>query len=141
MMKKMVFVNLPVEDLDRSKAFFSKLGYTYNPQFTDENAACMVISEDISVMLLRRDFFKNFIKKEIADTSKVVESITTLNMENRAEVDAILKNALAAGASETLTMDEGWMYQRGFADLDGHLWEYFYMDMNTIPPEPMSGGK
>jgi predicted lactoylglutathione lyase len=139
-MKKMIFVNLPVEDLDRSKDFFATLGYTYNPQFTDENAACMVISEEFFVMLLRRDFFKNFIKKEIADASKVTESIVSLTMENRAEVDVMLAKALAVGASETLSMDEGWMYQRGFADLDGHLWEYFYMDMNAIPPAAMSGG-
>jgi predicted lactoylglutathione lyase len=137
----MIFVNLPVEDLNRSKGFFAKLGYTYNPQFTDENAACMVISEEIFVMLLRKDFFKNFIKKEIADSSRVAESIVSLTMENRAEVDAMLDQALAAGARETISMDEGWMYQRGFADLDGHLWENFYMDMSAMPSEPMKGGQ
>lgn len=138
-MNKMIFVNLPVEDLNRSKGFFAKLGYTYNPQFTDDNAACMVISEEIFVMLLRKDFFRNFIKKEIADSSRVAESIVSLTMESRAEVDAILAKALAAGASETISMDEGWMYQRGFADLDGHLWEIFYMDMSAMPSEPMKG--
>lgn len=138
-MKKMIFVNLPVVDLQRSVDFFTRLGYTFNPQFTDENAACMVISDEIFVMLLRQHFFKNFIHKEIADSSNVVESILSLTMENRAEVDAMLEKALAAGATETISMDEGWMYQRGFADLDGHLWEYFYMDINAIPPNPMSG--
>ena len=140
-MKKMIFVNLPVEDLNRSKGFFAKLGYTYNPQFTDDNAACMVISEEIFVMLLRKDFFKNFIKKEIADSSRVAESIVSLTMENRAEVDAMLDQALAAGARETISMDEGWMYQRGFADLDGHLWEIFTMEMSAMPSEPMKSGQ
>ncbi len=139
-MKKMIFVNIPVQDLPRSMEFFSKLCYTFNPQFTDENAACMVISEEIFVMLLRKDFFKNFIRKEIADSTKVAESIISLTMEDRAEVDAILSKALSAGASETISMDEGWMYQRGFADLDGHLWEYFYMDIDAVPPAAMSGG-
>jgi predicted lactoylglutathione lyase len=139
-MKKMIFVNLPVEDLDRSKDFFAKLGYTYNPQFTDENAACMVISEEIFAMLLIKEFYKNFIKKDIADASKTSEVIITLTCESRAEVDEMLTKALAAGATETLTMDEGWMYQRGFADLDGHLWEYFYMDMSAMPSAPMSAG-
>lgn len=140
-MKKMIFVNLPVEDLHRSMNFFAKLGYTFNPQFTDENAACMVISEEIFTMLLVKDFFSNFTKKDIADATRTTEVIVSLSMDSRAEVDELLAKALAAGASETQTMDEGWMYQRGFADLDGHLWEFGYMDMSAIPPAPMSGGK
>lgn len=138
-MSTKIYINLPVKDLKRSMDFFSKLGYTYNLQFTDENAACMVISEEISVMLLVKDFFRNFIKKEIADTTKTAEAILSLTMESRADVDKMLEKALAAGATETLTMDEGWMYQHGFADLDGHLWEIGYMDMSAIPPIAMSG--
>ena len=139
-MSTKIFVNLPVKDLKHSMDFFRKLGYSFNPQFTDENAACLVISEDIYAMLLCTDFFKNFTKKELVDANRSTEVILSLTMESRAAVDATLEKALAAGATETMTMDEGWMYQRGFADLDGHLWEIFYMDMSAIPPAAMSGG-
>lgn len=139
-MSTKIFVNLPVKDLKHSMDFFRKLGYSFNPQFTDENAACLVISDDIYAMLLRTDFFKNFTKKEPVDATRSTEVILSLTMENRTVVDEMLEKALAAGATETLTMDEGWMYQRGFADLDGHLWEIFYMDMSAVPPKAMSGG-
>ena len=138
-MSTKIFVNLPVKDLKHSMDFFRKLGYSFNPQFTDENAACMVISEDIYAMLLRTEFFKNFTTKELVDATRSTEMILSLTMDNRTAVDEMLEEALAAGATETMTMDEGWMYQRGFADLDGHLWEIFYMDMAAIPPEPMKG--
>jgi len=138
-MSKKIFVNLPVKELKHSMEFFSKLGYSFNPQFTDENAACLVISEDIYAMLLRTEFFKNFTRKVVTDATLETEVILSLTMESRADVDKMLEKALAAGASETMTMDEGWMYQRGFADLDGHLWEIFYMDISAIPPEPMKG--
>ena len=135
-MSTKIFVNLPVSDLERSMAFFSALGYSFNPQFTDENAACLVISEDIYAMLLVKDFFKTFITRDVADTSKVVEAILSLTAESRAEVDAMVEKAQRAGAHITETRDHGWMYQRGFADLDGHLWEVFYMDMSAVPVEP-----
>jgi len=95
-MNKMIFVNLPVKDLHRSMDFFAKMGYTFNPQFTDENAACLVISEDIFAMLLVKDFFKNFIKKEIADTTKTAGVIISLTTESRAEVDETLAKAIAS---------------------------------------------
>ncbi len=138
-MSSKIFVNLPVRDLKHSMDFFSKLGYSFNPQFTDENAACLVISDDIYAMLLCTDFFKNFTRKEVADATLSTEVILSLTMKSRLDVEKMLEKALAAGASETMTMDEGWMYQRGFADLDGHLWEIFYMDISAIPPEPMKG--
>jgi len=134
-MNTKIFVNLPVKDLPLSMKFFTRLGYTFNPQFTDENAACLVISEDIYAMLLRTEFFKNFTKKEIADATRTTEAILSLTMESRLAVDEMLAKVLAAGGTETLAMDEGWMYQRGFTDLDGHQWEIFYMDLSAAPPE------
>jgi len=133
-MNKMIFVNLPVEDLNRSKGFFAKLGYTYNPQFTDDNAECMVISEAIFVMLLRKEFFQTFIKKEIADATKTAEVIVSQEMESPAEVDALLAKALTAGGTETISMKDPGMYLRGYMDLDGHLWEIFYMDEDAMQP-------
>ena len=135
-MAKMIFVNLPVRDLKKSMAFFSALGYTFNPQFTDENAACMVISEEIYVMLLVHDHFKTFVTRDIADTSKTVESIISLSADSRAEVDNLMARAVKAGATLTETRDMGWMYQRGFTDLDGHYWEYAYMDTSAISSKP-----
>ncbi|RKI34476.1 glyoxalase [Corallococcus sp. AB004] len=124
-----MFVNLPVESLDRAVGFFTKLGYTFNPQFTDANATCMIISEDIFAMLLVKPFFKGFIKKEIADTKTSTAAIIALTAESRAAVDSLLEKALAAGAKETKEkMDQGFMYQRSFEDLDGHQWESFWMD-------------
>ncbi|NMO17374.1 glyoxalase [Pyxidicoccus fallax] len=128
-----IFVNLPVQSLGRSVEFFKQLGYTFNAQFTDQNATCMVISEDIYVMLLVKDFFKGFIKKEIADSTKVTEAIISLSTDSRAAVDEHMKKALAAGATETKEpQDMGFMYQRGFQDLDGHQWEIFWMDPKNV---------
>lgn len=134
-MNTKIFVNLPVSDLKKTMAFFSALGYTFNPQFSDEKAACMVISEDIYAMLIMKDFFKTFITKDITDTSKTVEVILSLTADSRAEVDALMLKAERAGAELTETRDYGWMYQRGFTDLDGHYWEVGYMDMNAIPAD------
>ncbi|NOK11152.1 VOC family protein [Corallococcus exercitus] len=131
-----IFVNLPVESLDRAVGFFTKLGYTFNPQFTDANATCMVISEDIYVMLLVKPFFKTFTQKEIADATKTTEVLIALSQENRAAVDALMEKALAAGAKETKEKtDMGFMYQRSFADLDGHQWEPFWMDPAAVQPQ------
>jgi predicted lactoylglutathione lyase len=130
-----IFVNLPVQDLKRSMSFFSSLGFTFNKQFTDENAACLVISDDIYAMLLTEKFFKTFIKKGIADSSKVTEVITALNSDSRAEVDALLEKALKAGAKEYREPEVyEWMYGRSFEDLDGHLWEVGYMDPAHVEP-------
>ncbi|GAB3499748.1 VOC family protein [Spirosoma knui] len=128
-----IFVNLPVKDLNRSVEFFTQLGYSFNAQFTDENATCMVISEDIYVMLLVEKFFKTFIKKEIADATKVTESIICLSAENREQVDELVDKALAAGATQSNeTQDQGFMYYRSFQDLDGHLWEIMFMDPSAV---------
>jgi len=128
-----IFVNLPVKDLKRSMDFFAKLGFTYNPQFTDEKAACMIISEDIYAMLLTEPFFKNFTKKEIVDAKKSTESIICLSAESREKVDEMVSNAIAAGGSTpNAKQDHGVMYGHGFEDLDGHLWELMWMDEKVV---------
>lgn len=128
-----IFVNLPVKDLNKSVAFFTKLGFSFNAQFTNENATCMVISEDIFVMLLIEPFFKNFTKKEIADATKTTESIICLSAESRAEVDEMVSRALAAGgAAPNEKQDHGYMYGHGFEDIDGHLWEVMWMDPAAV---------
>lgn len=128
-MNKQIFVNLPVTDLTKSKAFFAALGYTFNPQFTDENAACMIISDDsIYAMLLTRDFFKTFTAKHIADAREVTEVLTCLSCESREEVDQQVAKAVAAGGkAHRAPQDYGFMYSHGFEDLDGHIWELAYM--------------
>jgi predicted lactoylglutathione lyase len=124
-----IFVNLPVKDLNKSVEFFTKLGYKFNPQFTDENATCMIIGQDIYAMLLVEKFFKTFTPKELVDAKTSTEAITALSMESRKAVDRIVNEALAAGAKRYVEpKDHGFMYQWGFEDLDGHIWEYFWMD-------------
>lgn len=133
-MATQIFVNLPVKDLNKSIEFFTKLGYTFNLQFTDENATCMIISDTIFVMLVTEPFFLNFTKKEICDTNKYTESIICLSAESRDAVDDIVKKAIAAGGSAPNDkQDHGWMYGHGFQDLDGHLWEVAYMDASSMP--------
>jgi predicted lactoylglutathione lyase len=128
-----IFVNLPVKDLNESVDFFTKLGFEFNAQFTDENATCMIISENIFVMLLVESFFKTFIKKEIADATKSTEVIVALSAESKEKVDEIVNKALAAGGKASIEpMDQGFMYQRSFQDIDGHLWEIIYMDESAI---------
>ncbi|KAA2238921.1 glyoxalase/bleomycin resistance/extradiol dioxygenase family protein [Chitinophaga agrisoli] len=130
-----IFVNLPVKDLNKSMDFFGKLGYTFNPQYTNEQAACMIVSEDIYYMLLTEPFFKGFIKKEIADATKTTEVINCLSTDSRQEVDDIIGKATAGGATPyPEAKDYGFMYSHGFEDLDGHLWEYVFMDPNAAPP-------
>ena len=130
-----VFVNLPVKDLDKSKEFFSKLGFTFNAQFTNKDAACMVISEDNYAMLLVESFFKTFTKKEIVNAKKSTEVLVALSSESKESVDKMLHNALAAGAKEANEpQDHGFMYGRSFEDLDGHIWEIFWMDPKAINP-------
>lgn len=128
-----IFLNLPVKDLNKSKEFFAKLGFTFNPQFTNQNAACMVISEDNYAMLLVESFFKTFTKKEIVDAKKNTEVLIALSAENKAKVDEMLGKALAAGAKEPRApQDHGFMYGRAFEDPDGHNWEIFWMDPKAI---------
>ncbi len=132
-----IFVNLPVSDLKKAMNFFSELGFTFNPMFTNEKAACMIISEDIYSMLLVEKFFKSFIPdKEICDTKKSSEAIIALSANTRKEVDELIRKAVAAGGSEyRQAQDYGWMYGRAFQDINGHIWEIIYMDMNAVPEE------
>lgn len=133
-MSKKIFVNLPVKDLKRAMAFYEALGFRNNPQFTDETAACMVISEEIYVMLLTHAKAKQFTKKEIADATKTTEVLIALSCDSRAAVDTMMQKVIAAGGSEAReTQDLGFMYGRAFNDLDGHIWEPFYFDMSAMP--------
>ena len=128
-MATMIFVNLPVKDLNRSVDYFTKLGYTFNPQFTNESATCMIISDTIYVMLLVEDFFKTFITKPLADATQVTESLVCLSADSREHVDKLVDTAIAAGATTPKgTIEMEGMYSRSFSDLDGHHWEYMWMD-------------
>ena len=131
-----LFVNLPVKDLNKTVEFFTKLGFTFNPQFTDENATCMIVGNDIFVMLLVEKFFKTFTKKEISDVSKNTEVIVALSTQSREEVDQMMEKVIGAGGKESRDpQDHGWMYGRSFEDIDGHLWEIFYTDETAIKKE------
>jgi hypothetical protein len=130
-----VFVNLPVKELDLTVEFFTKLGFMFNPQFTDENAACMIISDDSFVMRLVEDFFKTFTHKEISAATKTTEVIVSLSVDSRQAVDKMVATAVAAGATTpNAARDYGFMYQHGFQDLDRHLWEVFFMDPAAVNP-------
>lgn len=132
-MTRQIFVNLPVKNLNKSIEFFTRLGFTFNPQFTDENATCMIVDENIFVMLLVDKYFKTFMPKEICDTSKSAEVLVALSFESRAKVDEIVAKAIAAGGSTYKEPnDMGFMYQHGFQDLDGHLWEVFFMEESAV---------
>ncbi len=136
-MAKQIFLNLPVKDLNRSKDFFGKLGFTFNPKFTDDNAACMIIGENIFAMLLKEDFFKNFTKKAIADASSSTEMITCISLNSRDEVDKMVDAAVSAGGVEySEHQDHGWMYYRVFEDPDKHQWEIMYGDESKAPDKP-----
>lgn len=126
-----IFVNLPVKDLARSREFFSKLGYSFNEQFSDETGACLVIRESIFAMLLTHEKFKVFMPKgnSLVDAKKSTEVLIALFCESREEVDAQLEKAVAAGGSTfNEPQEHGFMYGRDFQDLDGHVWELFWMD-------------
>jgi uncharacterized protein len=124
-----IFVNLPVKDLERSKAFYTAIGFSINPQFSDDKAACVVVSENIFVMILLEHYFKTFIKKEVSDYSKTSEVIVCLSAESRDKVDEVVNKALAnGGAPSNDAKDHGFMYVNSFADPDGHLWEFSWMD-------------
>ncbi|NGM52396.1 VOC family protein [Caulobacter sp. 602-2] len=130
---RMIFVNLPVADLGRSKAFFEALGFSINPQFSDETAACVVVSETIFVMLLTHDKFRQFITGEISDAHAATEVLTCLSAGSREEVDDLLAKALANGGKAWKPiMDMGPMYGASFQDPDGHVWEVMYMDMAAM---------
>jgi uncharacterized protein len=132
-----IFVNLPVKNLNKSVEFFSHLGYTFNPQFTDETATCMIVSDDIFVMLLTDAKFKTFTPKAICDATKSTEVLVCLSCENRATVDEMVRKAVAAGGlTYNEPQDHGFMYAHGFQDLDGHIWELIYMEPSAIKQNP-----
>ena len=131
--QRKMFVNLPVRDLKRSIEFFTRLGFTFNPRFTDETATCMIVGEDAYVMLLVRERFKDFTKKQLCDTSTHTEGLVALSCASRAEVDEMVKTAIAAGGSHAVdAVDHGFMYGWSFYDLDGHHWEVFHMDPQAV---------
>jgi uncharacterized protein len=134
-MSTKIFVNLPVKDLNKSIEFFSKIGYTFNKQFTDETATCMVISEDIYAMLLTEPKFKSFTPKPICDATKSTEVMLCLSCENRGQVDELVRKAVAAGGTTfNQPQDHGFMYGHAYADLDGHIWELIWMDPGFVQP-------
>ena len=127
-MARKMFVNLPVKDLKKSIGFFTKLGFTFNPQFSDETATCMIVSEDIFVMLLTHDKFKSFTPKTICDATKSTEVLVCLSCESRENVDDMVRHAVdAGGTTYNQPQDHGFMYGHGFQDLDGHIWELIHM--------------
>ncbi len=129
----MIFVNLPVENLDASIDFFTQLGYTFNPQFTDETATCMIISDSIYAMLLTKPKFESFIDKPISNAKAATEVLISLNFESAEEVRQHCEKAFALGARNYKpAVDMGFMFQWGFEDLDGHLWEAFWMDRAAV---------
>ena len=133
-----IFVNLPVRDLKKSMDFFSALGFAFNRQFTNDQAACMVISEEAFVMLLTEPFFRTFTRQAVCDTRTATEGLFALSCESRAEVDQIVEKAVAAGGRHAMDpQDHGYMYGWSFYDLDGHHWEVLWMDPAVIqrPPE------
>ncbi len=132
-MATQIFVNLPVKNLNKSIEFFTQLGYTFNPQFTDETATCMIVSNDIFVMLLTEAKFKIFTPKPICDATLSTEVLICLSCESRTEVDEMVKKAVAAGGTTyNEPQDHGFMYAHGYQDLDGHIWELIYMEPGAI---------
>ena len=132
-MATQIFVNLPVKDLDKSVEFFTKLGYSFNPQFTNEDATMMIVEENISVMLLVEKFFRTFTSKETSDATKSTEVIVSLSADSREKVDEMVNKAIDAGAATPIKpLDMEGMYGRSFEDLDGHHWEYMYMDLSAM---------
>jgi len=128
-MSTQIFVNLPVKDLQQSIAFFANLGFQFNPQFTDETATCMIVSENIFVMLLTREKFQTFTPNAICDTTQSTEVLTCLSVERREKVNEMVREAVAAGGKTyNEPQDHGFMYAHGFQDLDGHIWELVYME-------------
>lgn len=133
-MNTQIWVNLPVKNLNRSVEFFTKFGYTFNSQFTDENATCMIVGENIFVMLLVEKFFQSFIDKPISDATKSTEVMMGLSCASRAEVDDMVRKAVAAGGTTPRKpQDHGFMYGHGYEDMDGHIWELFYMEPGATP--------
>lgn len=135
-MFRQIFVNLPVKDMARSQAFFRALGLSFNQRFTNEQGACLEIGENFYAMLLVEPFFQGFTRKPVGDATKATEVILALSVDSRAEVEAVMRRAVAAGATTpNEPKDHGFMFQHGFADLDGHQWEVFWMDESAAPEQ------
>ncbi|QHE84414.1 VOC family protein [Hydrogenophaga sp. BPS33] len=133
---KQIFVNLPIQDMARSQAFFKSLGLSFNPQFTNEQGACLELGENFFAMLLVEPFFQGFTKLPISDAKKATEVLIALSVDSRDEVDQVVAKAVAAGGTTpNAPQDHGFMYQHGFADLDGHQWEVCWMDMSAAPAQ------
>lgn len=131
-----IFINLPVKDLNRSISFFTELGFSFNPQFTNEKGTCLIIGENINAMLLVEEFYATFTNKEICNAETTSEVLIAVSFETREKVDEIMEKAIRSGGTEYVeTKDYGWMYQRTFLDIDGHHWEIFCMDESKIPSE------
>ncbi|MET3921906.1 VOC family protein [Arthrobacter sp. UYEF20] len=135
-MAKQMFLNLPVQDLDKSVAFFTALGFSFNPDFTDENATSMIINDDAFVMLLVEGYFKTFTSKPVADASSSAEAIMAFSVDSRDAVDELVRAALTSGGTPSEeAQDYGFMYTHSFQDPDGHLWEVFWMDPAGPPKD------
>jgi len=133
-METQIFLNLPVKDLNKSIQFFTELGFTFNPKFTDDKATCMIIGDKSFAMLIIEEFYKTFTHKEICDAGKSSEVLISVSVENREKVDEIISKVIKAGGSEYMEVkDHGWMYHRSFLDLDNHHWEVFFMDESQFP--------
>jgi uncharacterized protein len=141
-MSRMIFVNLPVTDLERSKAFYEAVGAPNNPQFSDDSAACMVISDSIHVMLLTHEKWRQFTPKEIPDAHRTAQMLLALSSDTKEGVSALVDKAVDAGgkADPTPTQDHGFMFGRSFEDPDGHIWEVFWMDMAAVPADMAEAG-
>jgi uncharacterized protein len=132
-----IFINLPVKDLKKTATFFARLGYSFDPQFSDDNGKCLIISDSIYVMLLTEPFFKSFTGKDVPDTSGTSEVILSLTMDSRESVDDFMEKCISEGARDLSKPQEyDFMYTRSFEDPDGHIWEVFYMDMAKVRSEP-----
>jgi predicted lactoylglutathione lyase len=141
-MATQIFLNLPVQDLKRSVDFFTALGFTFNPDFTDENATCMVVNDDAYVMLLVEAYFKTFTAKDVASTKGSAEAIIAYSVDSREAVDEAVRTALANGGSASQDpQDYGFMYNHSFQDPDGHLWEVLWMDPAGPPAESTPDGE
>ncbi|MDA6070946.1 glyoxalase/bleomycin resistance/extradiol dioxygenase family protein [Flavobacterium sp. AC] len=133
-METKIFLNLAVKDLNKSIAFFTQLGFSFNPKFTNEKGTCLVIGKNINAMLLTEEFYQTFTNKQICNTATTSEVIISVSLEARDKVDEMMEKVIKAGGSEYMkTQDYGWMYHRTFLDLDGHHWEVFYMNESEIP--------
>jgi predicted lactoylglutathione lyase len=131
-MHKQIFVNLPVRDLAKSRAFYERLGYSFNPEYSNDKGACMLLGENLHVMLLTREFFGSFIERPVGDTSQQVSAIVCVNLDTKAKVDDLVARAVAGGAIPSAKpQDHGFMYEHGYYDLDGHAWSLVHFADQT----------